>query len=266
SKPRAEGLGKSNSSPTANPAVESKSSVPETPRSEPAKSQTKLVASAPAVSNPPSTANSEPAPSAQPGTPPPPFRAARGPSGTFVLSTSPGTQVLVDGMMAGTVGTNGKLAVKGVGAGPHKLRLEGGGFNGFEYPVTVPAGETVFVTAQAGQTGGGGQPASSPGSAPASQPAAPSHGRTTKLKPVSFDVTHDHRLGSCHGPLIIGNGTIRYVASNKKDSFQAPLTGLIYGTRPGIFYVHLLDGKSFDFHSDSPAAITQAIQQSVRNP
>ena len=265
-KPRGEGSGKSNSSTVANPVVESKSSAPETPRSEPVKSQTKLAATTPVVSNPLPPAGSEPVPAAQPATPPPPFRAARGPSGTFVLSTSPGTQVLVDGMMAGTVGSNGKLAVKGVGAGPHKLRLEGGGFNGFEYPVTVPAGETVFVTAQAGQSQGGGQPASSPESAPGSQPAAPGHGTAAKLKPVSFEVTHDHRLGSCHGPLIIGNGTIRYVASNKKDSFQVPLTGVTYGTRPGIFYVHLQDGKSFDFRSDSPAAITQAIQQSLRNP
>ncbi|MGH9433374.1 MAG: hypothetical protein ACRD3T_17725, partial [Terriglobia bacterium] len=78
-------------------------------------------------------------------------------------------------------------------------------------------------------------------------------------------VTHDHRLGSCHGPLIIGNGNLRYVASNKKDSFQAALTGITYGTRPGIFYVHLPDGRTFDFHADSPAAITQAIQHALHN-
>ncbi|MGH9432537.1 MAG: protein kinase domain-containing protein, partial [Terriglobia bacterium] len=174
---RLESSEKSNALTSSTPAMQSKSSSPQAPRSEPANSETKLVAKSTTVSaNPAAVANAEPPPSAQPApsTPAPPFRPARGPNGAFVLTTSPGTQVLVDGMMAGTVGSNGRLHVTGVGVGKHKLRLEGAGFSGFEYPVTIPAGETVFVTAQSSQPGAG-QPASRPASEPANQAAAPSH-------------------------------------------------------------------------------------------
>jgi len=260
--------GKSSAFTSSTPGASSKSSPKGTPKSEPAKSARRLAAKAtPATSNPPKVAKAEASPGAQPGPVASalPFRPARGPHGSFVLTTSPGAQVLVDGMMAGTVGANGRLAVNGVATGHHKLRLEGAGFNGFEYPVTIPAGETVFVHAEAGQSGSG-QPAGNPATAPPGQAPPAAKGTTSASNVVTFQVTHDHRLGSCHGPLIIGDGNIRFVASNKKDSFQAALTGITYGTRPGIFYVHLQNGKEFEFRTESPTAITQAIQQALRNP
>jgi serine/threonine protein kinase len=265
---RPDSLGKSNALTASTRSTPPRTSTPETPKAEPAKSETKLVASSQPPSNPPAVAKVEAPPAAQaaaPSSSAPAFRPARGPSGSFVLSTSPGTRVLVDGAMAGTVGSNGKLQVTGVSVGRHQLQLSGGGFNGFDYPVSIPAGETVFVTAQSGEPGAG-QPASRPASAPSDR--APSSDRSSSSSPatVSFEVTHDHHFGSSHGPLIIGNGYIRYVASNKKDSFQAALTGITYGTRPGIFYVHLPDDKVFDFHASSPAAITQAIQQALHKP
>jgi tRNA A-37 threonylcarbamoyl transferase component Bud32 len=190
------------------------------------------------------------------------FQTAGGPSGSFVLATSPGTEVFVDGVMAGTVGPDGHLTVKGVAAGAHKLRLEGGGFNGFEYPVRIPVGATVFVTAQARQNEAS-QPAAGPQAAPGA--AATNQSAQGSQNVETFQVTHFHRFGSCHGPLIIGNGRIQFVASNSKDSFQAPLTAITYGTRPGIFYVHLQDGRTFEFHTQTPSAITLAIQQALRS-
>lgn len=192
-----------------------------------------------------------------------------GPAGDLILSSAAGAEVFLDGKSIGTIGSSGRLAVNNVAAGAHKLRVGYPGFQGFEYDIHVASGGTSFVTAKAGGTAAGG-PQQAAAARPtllapaASTAAARSSAAAPAAKSATFEVTHDHMFGSCHGPLLVAHGTISYHASNGKDSFHSSLAGSHAGiNHDGNFYIRLKDGKEYTFRSASASAILQAVQQNA---
>lgn len=190
-----------------------------------------------------------------------------GPAGDLILSSAAGAQVYLDGKSIGTIGSTGRLAVNNVAAGAHKLRVGYPGFQGFEYDIHVASGGTSFVTAKAEGTAAGPQQAAAKTTpaAPVTVPAAArSSAPAPAAKSATFEVTHPHVFGSCHGPLLVANGSISYHASNGKDSFHSSLTGSHAGiNHDGNFYIRLKNGKEYTFRSESASAILQAIRQNA---
>ena len=81
-------------------------------------------------------------------------------------------------------------------------------------------------------------------------PTVPAPKHLTK----TFHLTHQHTMGSCEGDLTIGNGMIKYQASQQGGhSFEFPLEGVTYGSSKigGGFYVRVRGGKLWELHADS---------------
>lgn len=211
---------------------------------------------------PPAAAQPE-APAAEPPLKPYRYVPGRAGSGTLVVTTDPGVQVLIDGMLAGRAGTDGKLMVREVGAGNHKLQFLGSGFPADQYPFHMDAGATRFtefkIKSAAASQNAASASVASPDAGNAAQTAP---GAGTLEGSYKFAIVHQHRVGSCNGVLTVGNGSIEFIGANGKHSFVSKLTDAQWGKdRHGDFFVRLKNGRVFTFTTPNANQILQAIQR-----
>jgi tRNA A-37 threonylcarbamoyl transferase component Bud32/tetratricopeptide (TPR) repeat protein len=173
-----------------------------------------------------------PAPAASTLAPAPPV------TGSLQIFAPSGAHVYVDGNLAGQIGGNGKVTVPGLGLGAHSLLVQAAGYQDWRTSISLKLQGAA-------------------GSAPSIEikapllPAAPQAPAT-----VSFPVVHVHTLGSCSGPLTIGDARVRYQASKKGHSFDLPIMAIKrWGTvRFGAaFYLTLPNGKNYYFNGKTDA-------------
>ncbi|HMD83699.1 MAG TPA: SUMF1/EgtB/PvdO family nonheme iron enzyme [Terriglobia bacterium] len=67
---------------------------------------------------------------------------------TLVIQTSPGAAVFLDGSSRGATGARGQLAIPGVAAGSHELRITAPGKREYRQSITVPAGQEARIEAR----------------------------------------------------------------------------------------------------------------------
>jgi len=79
-------------------------------------------------------------------------------------------------------------------------------------------------------------------------------------------VTHKHLVGSCEGILIVGQGRVRYQASNGKDSFDYPLSSVKKAGAAEIgkgFYLDIAGAKRYFFNAPAAADDLQVIMRAL---
>ena len=69
------------------------------------------------------------------------------PAGTVVVHTSPGAEVVLDGIGWGTTDAKGQLTIHDVPAGSHDLRVRSSGKKEYRQTITVPAGQEANIEA-----------------------------------------------------------------------------------------------------------------------
>ncbi len=258
---------------SAKPALTKEAAQPAAAQTIPQNSKTQTAQQPQATPPQDVTSNTPPAAppaAAQPEAPPPeaplkPYRyvPTRAGSGTLVVTTDPGVEVAIDGMLAGKAGNDGKVMVREVGAGDHKLQFLGPGFPTDAYSFHMDAGATRFtefkIKSAASAQPAASATATSPGAAASTQTAL---GAGSLEGVYKFAVVHQHRVGSCTGVLTVGNGSIEFHAANGKHSFVSKLTDAQWGKNGhGDFYVRLKDGREFTFTTPNANQILQAIQR-----
>ncbi|MDE3179504.1 MAG: hypothetical protein KGM47_07555, partial [Acidobacteriota bacterium] len=174
---------------------------------------------------------------------------------TVIVSTAPGAQIFVDGKLAGTANSSGRLTMANLAPGSHDLRAALSGFNDIDYSIRVPPGGTSFVSAKWGASQSAAPTQSSP-----SQTGA----GTAKGIAASFPVAYLHTFGSSRGLLVVEGGNVHYQPSDGKGAFFSPLSGISWGSTGGQeFYIRVKGGQNYRFRSPEAANILATLRRAV---